>query len=65
MQLTLLGDLTKERVLRTAHGISDFLGGIHPQTQVLLTEVEKLMELYLCLPVCCLLREVILHTWRL
>lgn len=51
MQLTLLGDLTKEKGLRTATDIADFLRGLHPQTQELLREVGKFMELCLCLPV--------------
>ncbi|KAF3850455.1 hypothetical protein F7725_012227, partial [Dissostichus mawsoni] len=51
MQLTLLGNLSKTKGLKTAQDVAGFIGALHPQTRELLTEVEKLIELCLCLPV--------------
>ena len=51
MQLTLLGDLSKTKGLKTAQDVAGFIGALQPQTRELLTEVEKLIELCLCLPV--------------
>ncbi|KAF3837143.1 hypothetical protein F7725_004607 [Dissostichus mawsoni] len=51
MQLTLLGNLSKTKGLKTAQDVAGFIGALHPQTRELLTDVEKLIELCLCLPV--------------
>lgn len=51
MQLTLLGDLSKTKGLKSAQEVAGFIAALHPQTRELLTEVEKLTELSLCLPV--------------
>ncbi|KAI9517115.1 hypothetical protein NQZ68_008370 [Dissostichus eleginoides] len=45
MQLTLLGNLSKTKGLKTAQDVAGFIGALHPQTRELLTEVEKLIEL--------------------
>jgi hypothetical protein len=51
MQLTLLGDLSKTKGLKSAQDVAGFIGTLHPQTRELLKEVEKFIELCLCLPV--------------
>lgn len=51
LQLRMLSDLTKLEKFRTAHEIGHFLSKLHLQTRELLKEVEKLVQLCLCLPV--------------
>lgn len=51
MQLTLLGDLTKERRFVAVKEVAEFISSLHPQTRALFKEVEALVELCLCLPV--------------
>ncbi len=50
MQLTPLGDLTKDKGLKIASDVAGSFGGLHSQTRELLREVQKFMELCLCLP---------------
>ncbi|KAF3847158.1 hypothetical protein F7725_020186 [Dissostichus mawsoni] len=64
MQLTLLGDLSKTKGLKTAQDVAGFIGALHPQTRELLTEVEKLIELCLCLPVSAASSECSFSTLR-
>uniref|UniRef100_A0A8C1YNY7 Uncharacterized protein n=1 Tax=Cyprinus carpio TaxID=7962 RepID=A0A8C1YNY7_CYPCA len=51
MQLTLLGDLTKERRFTAVKELAEFISSLHPQTRELFKEVEAFIELCLCLPV--------------
>ena len=51
MQLTLLGDLSKTKGLKSAQDVAGFVAALHPQTRELLKELEKFIELCLCLPV--------------
>jgi len=49
MQLTLLGDLSKTKGLKSAQDVAGFVTA--PKTRELLKELEKFIELCLCLPV--------------
>ncbi|XP_026064667.1 uncharacterized protein LOC113047492 [Carassius auratus] len=51
MQLTLLGDLAKERRFTAVKELAEFISSLHPQTRELFKEVEAFIELCLCLPV--------------
>lgn len=51
MQLTLLGDLTKERRFTAVKEFAELISSLHPQTRELFKEVEAFVELCLCLPV--------------
>ena len=51
MQLTLLGDLTKDKKFNTVLEVADFITSLHTQTRLLFKEIEAFVELCLCLPV--------------
>ncbi|KAL2091249.1 hypothetical protein ACEWY4_013512 [Coilia grayii] len=51
LQLKMLNSVTSEHPCATVRYVAERLCHLHPQTRTLFTEVEKLIQLCLCLPI--------------